>query len=110
MSYRVNWRITLPSNIEEQIYKGKIHISTSDGVASVIPVTVTALNENKSNQKGNEWKSQSEHVESNPKNYIKDSDLENNDLDNDFQGNGYQNMLGIRGLSERKLDFDVFTS
>ncbi|KAH8738804.1 subtilisin-like serine protease [Cryptosporidium ryanae] len=84
MTYKVNWRVTLPSNLEEQIYKGKINVSTSDGAVSVIPVTVTALNEER---KEDINKKQSE-----------------NSHEDEYQA------LDVRGLSEKKQNFDVFIS
>ncbi|KAH7647221.1 subtilisin-like serine protease [Cryptosporidium bovis] len=97
MTYKVNWRVTIPSNIDDQTYKGKIHVSTSDGAVSIIPVTVVALNEEKKvdEEKEDIYKDQSE------------GDQNNHE---DSQEDENQQFLGIRGLSEKKLDFDVFIS
>ncbi|OII73402.1 subtilisin-like serine protease [Cryptosporidium ubiquitum] len=45
MVYKVGWKATIPSFFEDQTFKGQIQVSSSDGAASIIPVSITAIKE-----------------------------------------------------------------
>ncbi|TRY51081.1 Serine protease, subtilase family, signal peptide [Cryptosporidium tyzzeri] len=45
MIYKVGWKAVIPSTFEDQTFKGQIQVSSSDGAASIIPVSITAIKE-----------------------------------------------------------------
>lgn len=45
MIYKVGWKAVVDSAFEDQAFKGQIQVSSSDGVASIIPVSITAIKE-----------------------------------------------------------------
>lgn len=45
MIYKVGWKAVIGPAFEDQTFKGQIQVSSSDGAASIIPVSITAIKE-----------------------------------------------------------------
>ncbi|KAF7456859.1 Subtilase family protein [Cryptosporidium felis] len=43
MTYRVGWKVAVPPGSESQTFRGQIQVSSPDGAASVIPVSIVYI-------------------------------------------------------------------